>query len=243
MSATWPRQAADSCQSRRLNIFPSLHRLNVQKFLSQPQPLNLGRGLRTLFGEGAGSPSNTNSPGWGLPPYRVASWCIQPFGHNRNGQKIGRRLRPLCWEGRLGLNLTRSPLSWGQHPYQVAFWCIKPFGHNRNGPKIGERGSALFFWGGEETGSPSNTKSPGLRPSSIPSDILINAAIWPQQIWAENWGGCATLREGELGPHLTQCGQGRGLSARQVSSWSIQPFCYSTPPLQRDRQKRQTTVW
>ena len=30
------------------------------------------------------------------------------------------------------------------------------------------------------------------RPTSvlIPSDILIHAAIWPQQIWAENWGLC-----------------------------------------------------
>ena len=37
-------------------------------------------------------------------------------------------------------------------------------------------------------GSPSNTKSPGLRRSSIPNGILIHAAIWPQQIWAENWG-------------------------------------------------------
>jgi len=26
---------------------------------------------------------------WGLPPYQVASWCIQPFSHNRNGQKNG----------------------------------------------------------------------------------------------------------------------------------------------------------
>jgi len=30
--------------------------------------------------------------------------------------------------------------------------------------------------------------------------------------------GCAPLREGELGRHLTQCGQGRGLPASQVSS-------------------------
>jgi len=29
-------------------------------------------------------------------------------------------------------------------------------------------------------GSPSNTKSPGPRPSSIPSDILMHAAAWPQ---------------------------------------------------------------
>ena len=31
---------------------------------------------------GAGSPSNTMSPGQDLPPYQVASWSIQPFGHN-----------------------------------------------------------------------------------------------------------------------------------------------------------------
>jgi len=38
----------------------------------------------------------------------------------------------------------------------------------------------------------------------MPSGILIHAAIWPQQIWAENWGeGCAPLGEGEVGPHLT----------------------------------------
>jgi len=39
----------------------------------------------------------------------------------------------------------------------------------------------------------------------------------------------------ELDPHLTQCGQGRGLSARQVSSWSIQPFGHNTPTLQTEQ--------
>jgi len=29
---------------------------------------------------------------------------------------------------------------------------------------------------------------------------------------------------GGLGPHLTQCGLGRGLPLHQVASWSIQPF-------------------
>jgi len=29
---------------------------------------------------------------------------------------------------------------------------------------------------------------------------------------------------GELGPHVTQCGLGRGLPSYQVASWSIQPF-------------------
>ena len=32
--------------------------------------------------------------GQGLPPYQVASWYIQPFGHNRHGLKIGRGQYP-----------------------------------------------------------------------------------------------------------------------------------------------------
>ena len=51
------------------------------------------------------------------------------------------------------------------------------------------------------------------------SGILIHQTIWPQQIWAENWGGgCVPLGEGDLDPHLTQCGQDRGLPVCQVSS-------------------------
>jgi len=38
-------------------------------------------------------------------------------------------------------------------------------------------------------------------------------------------GGCAPLRE--LGPHLTQCGVGRGLPSYQVVAWSIQPFSHN----------------
>jgi len=37
-------------------------------------------------------------------------------------------------------------------------------------------------------------------------------------------GGYAPLRKGELGRHQTQYGQGRGLPACQVSSWSVKPF-------------------
>jgi len=40
--------------------------------------------------------------------------------------------------------------------------------------------------------------------TSIPSGILVRAAVWPQRTLAGNWG-CAPLRQGELGPHLTQC--------------------------------------
>jgi len=30
--------------------------------------------------------------------------------------------------------------------------------------------------------------SPGPRPTSVPSGILIHPAVWLQQTWAENWG-------------------------------------------------------
>jgi len=49
-------------------------------------------------------------------------------------------------------------------------------------------------------------------------------------------GGAVPLWGGELGPHLTQCGEGRGLPACQVSSWSAQPFGHSARTLQTDRQ-------
>ena len=50
------------------------------------------------------------------------------------------------------------------------------------------------------------------------------ATIWPQYTWIKNWGRLCPLGEGELGPHLTQCDQGRSLPPYQIASWSIQPF-------------------
>jgi len=48
------------------------------------------------------------------------------------------------------------------------------------------------FLGG--AGSPSNTMSPGPRPTSEPNGILmIDPTVWPQQTWAENWGLCPLL--------------------------------------------------
>jgi len=38
-------------------------------------------------------------------------------------------------------------------------------------------------------------------------------------------GGCDPF--GELGAHLTRCGQGRGLLPYQIASWSIQTFCHN----------------
>ena len=57
--------------------------------------------------------------------------------------------------------------------------------------------------------------------------------------------GAVLLFQREVGPHLTQCGEARGLPAYQVSFWSIQLFGYNTPTLQdrTDTQTGQTTVW
>ena len=55
------------------------------------------------------------------------------------------------------------------------------------GQKLGG-GSAPFLGGGSV--SPSNTMSPGARPTSVPSGILIHPVVWRQQTWAENWGLC-----------------------------------------------------
>jgi len=52
------------------------------------------------------------------------------------------------------------------------------------GPKIGGR-CPLF---GKGAGSTSNTKSPELRSTSIPSGILMHPAVCPQQKCAENLG-------------------------------------------------------
>ena len=98
---------------------------------------------------------------------------MQPFGHNRNDRKLGKRLCSLFGEGRAGSHLTQSRLGWGLAPYQVASWSMQPFGRNRYGPKIG--------WGCAPLGSPSNTMWPGPRPTCMPSFILIRPAVWPQR--------------------------------------------------------------
>ena len=86
---------------------------------------------------------------------------------------------------------------------------------------------------------------------------LIHQAVWPQQTWVKNWGllcpfgGARSLSNtmwlgavvplwGELGPYLTQCGQGGGLPPHQVAYCSTQPFGHNTPTPktgQTDRQR------
>jgi len=66
-------------------------------------------------------------------------------------------------------------------------WHLDPSNHLATidmGQKVGV---LCPFPGG--AASLSNTMSSGPRPTSIPSGILVHPAIWPQQTWAENWGG------------------------------------------------------
>jgi len=107
--------------------------------------------------------------GRGLPLHQVASSSIQPFRHNRHGPKIQRAAVPL-WG--VGPHLIQCGKGRGLSPYQVPSWSMLPFGHNRHGPKIG-----VVPLLGRGAGSPS--KTPGPRPTSMPSFNLIYPTVWP----------------------------------------------------------------
>ena len=144
-------------------------------------------------------------------------WDGQPFGHNRHRPKSGGCCAPLFW-GEVGPpsntmlpgpRPTSVPSSILIHP---AVWPQQTWAK--------KWGTAMpLFWG---AWSPSNTMWAGPRPTSLPSSSLIHPAICPQQTWVENWGLCPVW--GELGPHLTQCGKGRGLPPHQVASWYIHTY-------------------
>jgi len=88
-------------------------------------------------------------------------------------------------------------------------------GHNRHEPK--RHGSCCDpFAGG--AGCPCNTMWPGPWSTSIPSGDFIHQPFGHNGHCPKFGGGCAPLGEGELGPHLTQCRQGRGIPACKVSS-------------------------
>ena len=89
------------------------------------------------------------------------------------------------------------------------------------GPKSEGCALPLSVW--VRAGSPSNTMSPGSKPTSVPSGILIHPAFG-QNRHGPKIGGCAPFGRGELGPHLTQYGLCRGLPPYQVACWSIQPL-------------------
>ena len=62
-------------------------------------------------------PHLTQSPlGWGLPSHQVASWSIQPFGHNRKWPKIGGSAPLWGWgAGSLPSFILIRPAVWPQY--------------------------------------------------------------------------------------------------------------------------------
>jgi len=89
-----------------------------------------------------------------------------------HGRKLG---FPTFGEGDLCCHLTQCRLGRRVPAYQVRSRSSQPFGHSRHGPKLG---ACLF--GGRAAGSLSNTMWPGLRPTSMPSFILMHPTILPQ---------------------------------------------------------------
>jgi len=140
-------------------------------------------------------------------------------------------------QGELGPRLTQCGLGRGLLPYQVASSFIQPFGHNRHGPKIG---ALCPLFGGEGAVSPSNTMLLGSRPTSLPSGILIRPAIWPQQIWAENWGGLCPFGEGSWVPIEHSVARAKAYLHTSFILGYIQRFGHNTPTLQTDRQTDRT---
>jgi len=117
---------------------------------------------------------------------------------------------------------------WSQHDvarakaYHRTKWHLDP-SSCLAAVSMGRKLGAVPRFGEKAAGSPSSTMWPGPRPTSIPSGILIHAAVWPQQTWAEI-GALPPFCERELCPHLAQCGFGRGLPSYQVATSSIEPF-------------------
>jgi len=107
--------------------------------------------------------------------YLCTKWHLDPSSRlatiDMNRKLVGSA--PLLGDGELGPHLTQCRLDWGLAPYQVASWSIQKLGHNRYGPKIG----CPPPFGGVGAGSPSNIMLPGLRPTCMPSSILIRPTV------------------------------------------------------------------
>ena len=106
-----------------------------------------------------------------------SSWNARPFGHNRHGPKI--------W-GAVPLLGSWVPISnnvaWAE-AYLRTKWHLDSSSHLTTidmGLKLGATVPPFFLGGG--AGFPSNTKSPGLRPTCMPSFILIRLTVFYKQL-------------------------------------------------------------
>ena len=94
---------------------------------------------------------------------------------------------------------------------------------------MADRHETLSLGGGSSLGalqkftpmSPFNTKSPGPRPCSIPSDILIHAAIWPQHIWAEKYSASILGQTNNHSNILSYCMISTAISSNLINNCSF----------------------
>ena len=127
-------------------------------------------------GGGGGSLSNTMSPG--PRSTSIPTWHLHTSSHLAQqiwAKNLG--AVPLWGRGAGSLSNTVWP---GPRPTSIPTRILiyPAVGHNRHGSKMGR-----------EAGSKTNTMLLGSRPNSVPSGMLIHPAIWPQHVWAKNWGG------------------------------------------------------
>jgi len=113
-------------------------------------------------------------------------------------------------------------------------WVVAEMGDRLTTRDMGKKSGLLYPFPCGVAGSPSNTTSPGLRPTSLPSGILIHPAVWPQQTWAKNWQLCPF--GGEPGPRPTRISSGILIHS------AVWPQYTNATDRQRDRQTWQTMV-
>jgi len=115
--------------------------------------------------------------------YQLASSSIQKIDHNRHGPKIGWGwMCPFSGDRWVPI---KHKVTWAK-AYLHTKWHLSPSSRLATidiGQKLGE----LCPFRGGGAGSLSNTMTRRPQPTSVPSGILIHAAVWLQQMWAENW--------------------------------------------------------
>jgi len=65
---------------------------------------------------------------------------------------------------------------------------------NRHGKENGNKSSAVAEMGDRAIAKWPEKWGAGLRPTSVPSGILIHPAVWPRQTWVEDCGAMLLLR-------------------------------------------------
>jgi len=109
--------------------------------------------------------------------YLHTKWHLSPSSRLATmdmGRKLGKGAPPTFWGGELGFYLTQSSLG---EAYLRTKWHLDPCSRLAAIDMSRKLGAPPPFWEGVY-GSPLNTKSPGMRPTSIPSGILMYPAVY-----------------------------------------------------------------